>query len=492
MSLPISVGIPEEVKGSLGYNLPQDCKSFQAKILPSNLSSITSGTCSVPISLAAAAFVPEFSFPSQEIRFALPTMQSPSMFLDTRMSSLTFRMTVTSTNATAPTTGDILAQLRSGANAFFDRAYVLGPSGNTLEDILEYGVCCDSLQALQFSNSDRDGLAVLYGFSSDTLNNLQGLPIGAIHNVPKENLKTGNATSHSFTVPIVSSVIGVTNDSFLNVGRLNSLQYILQTTNILPFAMQVATALTDQAYTFTVSLDNFSLNLEFIDIGMSALKMVDETLLNGVSYSHGTTYRTSTTALPSLSGAVSLLSGIRGSSIKSLFTRFQENSSSYNCSGKYNSKNPNINAISFSIGGIRYPQQPTNPLLLPANSFEQVQKAIGNFNGNQFQSSLNPSIYCRLPEGGNAKSFIVNSAQDYNYTNTKSLVPSQDLFIWGQNLEVVAKKGVLSGLNASSAPIFVEMNIGSAPTNAHNMIVIAMQDSILIHNVITGDLQVRL
>lgn len=491
MSLPISVGIPEEVKGNLGYNLPQDCKSFQAKVLPSNVSSVVSGTCSIPTSLAANAFVSEFSFPSQEIRFAIPTMQSPSMFLDTRMSSLTFRMTVTSTNASAPAAGAIAANLRSGANAFFDRAYVLGPSGNTLEDILEYGICCDTLQGLQFSNSDRDGLSALYGFASDTTNNFQGLPIAAIRGATTD-LVTGNASSHSFTVPIVSSVIGVTNDSFLNVGRLNSLQYVLQTSNILPFAIQVTTQLTTNAYTFTVTLDNFSLNLEFVDIGMSALKMVDETLLNGVSYSHGTTYRTSTTALPSISGAVSLLSGIRGSSIKSLFCRFQENSSSNNCSGKYNSKNPNINSISYSIGGIRYPQQPVNPLLLPANSFEQTQKAIGNFNGNQFQSSITPAIYCRLPAGGNAQSLTVNASQDYNYTATASAIATQDLFIWGQNLEVVAKKGVLSGLNASSAPIFVEMNIATAPTNAHNLIVIAMQDSILIHNVITGDLQVRL
>lgn len=493
MSLPISVGIPEEVKGNLGYNLPADAKSVQAKILPSNVSTISSGTLTVPTTQAAGNM--EFSFPSQEIRFNIPCMQSPSMYLDTRMTSLTFRMSVALTNGTAPAAGQLNVNLRSSANAFFDRAYVLGPNNNTLEDILEYGVVCDTLQSIQMDNSDRDGLSNMFGFYRDpnnaATNYLQGTQIDVL-NQAVAGLVAGNSQSLSFTVPVVSSVIGVTNDSFVNIGRLNSLTYVLQTASILPFAFNVGTQLTTNNVTFTVTIDNIALNCEFIDIGMSALRLVDETLLNGISYSHGTTYRTSTTALPAAtSGAVSLLSGIRGSSIKTLITRFQESSVANSLSGKYNSKNPNINSIAFNIGGLKYPQQPCNPLLLPATSFEQLQKAMGNFNNKQYNSSLTPSIYSRVSAGGNAQGFaLVN--QDYTYTNGASTYNCQDMFLWGQNLEICPKKGVLSGLNCSSAPIFVEMNLANANTYAHNMIVIAMQDAILIHNVLTGDLQVRL
>lgn len=492
MSLPIAIGIPDEVKGNLGYNLPPDAKSIQAKILPSNVSSVSSGTLTIPTTQAVGNV--ELSFPSQEIRFNIPCMQSPSMFLDTRMTSLTFRMTVTCTNAVVPAAGNLNVCLRSSANAFFDRAYVLGPNNNTLEDVLEYGVVCDTLQAIQLDNSDRDGLANMFAFYNDGLstgtNYLQGQQVPLFGQLA--NLVTPNTTSNSFTVPVVSSVIGVTNDSFVNIGRLNSLTYVLQTASILPFAINVNTALTTNNLTFNVVLDSFSLNVEFIDIGMNALKLVDETLVNGVSYSHGTTYRTSTTALPAnTSGSVSLLSGIRGSSIKTLITRFQENSVSNSISGKYNSKNPNCNSISFNIGGVKFPQAPVNPLLFPSQSFEHLQKAMGNFNSKQFNSAITPSIYSRLSAGGSAQGFTLTN-QDYTYTNTASAYNCQDLFLWGQNLEVCAKRGVLSGLNCSSAPIFVDLNIASANTNAHNMIVIAMQDSILIHNVVTGDLQVRL
>ena len=37
-------------------------------------------------------------------------------------------------------------------------------------------------------------------------------------------------------------------------------------------------------------------------------------------------------------------------------------------------------------------------------------------------------------------------------------------FIFGECLEVCARRGLLSGLNCTSAPIFLELNIATAPT----------------------------
>jgi len=58
-------------------------------------------------------------------------------------------------------------------------------------------------------------------------------------------------------------------------------------------------------------------------------------------------------------------------------------------------------------------------------------------------------------------------------------------------LEVCARRGLLSGLNCTSAPVFVEMNLAAAPTNSHTMYVQAMIDQVLIHDVRSGDIQVR-
>jgi hypothetical protein len=49
----------------------------------------------------------------------------------------------------------------------------------------------------------------------------------------------------------------------------------------------------------------------------------------------------------------------------------------------------------------------------------------------------------------------------------------------------------LSGLNATSAPIFLEMNIAAALTNNVNVYVQAMIDHIIFHDVKSGDIQIR-
>jgi len=62
----------------------------------------------------------------------------------------------------------------------------------------------------------------------------------------------------------------------------------------------------------------------------------------------------------------------------------------------------------------------------------------------------------------------------------------------GYCLEVCAKRGLLSGLNCSSALVFVENNIATATANAQLVYVMAMIDCIFIHDVSTGDISVRL
>ena len=44
----------------------------------------------------------------------------------------------------------------------------------------------------------------------------------------------------------------------------------------------------------------------------------------------------------------------------------------------------------------------------------------------------------------------------------------------------------------STSSIFVEMNIASAPTNAHTLYCIGMLDRVVIHDVRSGDIQVRI
>jgi len=484
MSLPSSVGLPNEcMLGNLDYSLPPDAKSYSVKIQPSNISSVVSSTYT-----ATATTVLDLTLPSQNLIFDLPAGASPSMFLDSRFTTLNFRMTIavqSAGTASVVTSG----YLRSHANSFFDRMYITSQNGQIIEDITEYGLINDTLIALQMNNSVRDGVATQYGFNSATGIESQG---HAIPILTANTLAVGQSETHSYSVPLLSGSIGCLADKFLNIGRTSKLQVVLQTSSILPLSILTGSA--TAAGTFNVTLSDFSLQCEYVDIGLNALKMLDQTLVEQKAYIHGVTYRTSTATLPATSGSTSLLAGIRASSVKSLFARFVDGgalSTTNSSNGKYDSKNPMINNIQFNIGGIKYPQTPVNPLLNPAQAFRETQMAIGSFNNSQFQSCITPTQYCKLSAGGTAQALTVGGTQEYSW-NTGSDPAKQSQFIFGENVEVCARRGLLSGLNCTSAPIFVEMNIATAPTNTHTMYVIAMLDQVLIHDVNSGDISVRI
>ena len=378
--------------------------------------------------------------------------------------------------------------------------FITGQDGQILEDIGEYGLTNDTLIALQMNAAVRHGVATQYGFSAASA----GVADSSIatgsqgHGWAVALANTaGNSQSTSYSIPLLSGIIGCTADKFLNIGRTSKLSVCLTTANIAPITFHTATAITGgilTGQTFQLTLSNFSLQCEYVDIGHSALSLLDDTLENGKSYIHGTTYRTSSVTLPSTTGATSLLAGIRASSVKSLFARFAQGGAASltgNQNGKYDSVNPLLNQIAFNVGGIKYPQTPINPLLQPSQAFRETQMAIGSFNSAQFQSCIPPSSYCRLSAGGTAQSLTNGGVQDYQWS-VGSNAWIQQQFIFGECMEVCARRGLLSGLNCTTSPIFVEMTLASAPTNSHTCYVQAMLDHVVIHDVKSGSISVRI
>ena len=499
--LPSSVGLPQEMMlGQLDYSLPPDAKSYSVKIQPSNISSVVS-TFTPPIT--ASAVMPDAAATVQNIIFDLPCGASPSMFLDNRFTTLNFTASLQCTvnSGGAGATGNP-CYLRSSAYAFFDRMYITSQNGQIIEDISEFGLVNDTLLSLQMNTSVRHGMSTAYGFASvgsaDTEVNAGccGHQWAQVTN-NSPSTTTCNGESHSYSVPLTSGIIGVLADKFLNVGRTSKLQLVLQTSSVLPITLQnSATAYTTTAPTFQLVISNMSIQCEYIDVGVNALQLLDQTLVDGKAYSHGVTYRTSTASLPAaISGSTSLLAGIRASSVKSLFVRFAQGgtpSGTTSVYGKYSSFNPCLNGINFNIGGIKFPQTPINPLLCPSQAFRETQLAIGAWNNSNFQSAIPIYHYCKLSNFGTYTQGGL--AQDYNYQYTDAVsttVASQSQFIFGENTEVCMRRGLLSGLNATSAPIFVELSINNALTNAHTVYVQAMLDHVVIHDVRSGDIQVR-
>jgi len=498
--LPSSVGLPQEMMlGHLDYSLPPDSRSMSIKVLPSNINTYQTSGFTVG-GASATTYAGDVSIPSQNIIFDIPCGGSPSQFMDTRFTTLNFQASCAITAIGTVASGTLFnAYQRGGGYSWFDRMYVTSQNGQIIEDIVEFGMVNDTLVNLQMNHSARSGVANQYGFNPSMADGLsQGHQWALLSGTLAP--ATTQIETHSYSIPLSSAVIGVLSDKFLNVGRTSKLQIILQTSSILPITYGTNAAWTAGA-TAQVTLSNFSLQLEYVDIGINALQMLDQTLVDGKSYIHGVTYRTTSATLASSTGFTSLLAGIRASSVKSLFCRFVSGgaaSTTNGLHGKYNSFNPLLNNINFNVGGVKYPQAPINPLLLPSQAFRETQMAIGSFNNAMFQSSIIPSQYCRLTAGGTVQSLLAGGTQEYSWnppgvtTGQVADAPNaQSLFIFGENVEVCARRGLLSGLNCTSAPIFVEMNLSAAPTNSHTMYVIAMIDQVLIHDVRSGDIQVR-
>ena len=190
----------------------------------------------------------------------------------------------------------------------------------------------------------------------------------------------------------------------------------------------------------------------------------------------------------------SILAGIRGSSIKSLFLRLVDGgavSTTNSVNGKYDCKNANLTSYQFNLAGQKMPQTAINPLQQGSQAYCEFQKALGNFNSSAYQCGISTANYYKLSAGATGQSLSVGATQNYEWT-TGSSISAQCQFIMGQNIETVARRGLFSGYSLVSSPLFVELNCQAATTNPHNMYVIGMLDMVLIQNVNAGTLDSRL
>ena len=502
--LPSSIGLPKELmtgSGSLDNSLPPDAKSFSVKIAPSNLSSVVGSFSTGTTSNVVLNDIP---FPTQAIQFDLFCGTSPSLFLDNRFTTISFNVTlectdggtgIGGTNTAIQSWGETGAFQRSGGYSWFDSLKVIGQSGNVIEEINEFGIVNDTLVALQMNESVRKGVATQYGFDvpdSQNVTNLgnQGHKYQSMYLTNASH--TGTKETHSYSFPLLSGVVGSSSDKFINLGRTSRMQVVLSTSKLLPISIPIGDNNISTPAFYKVTLSNFCLQLEYIDIGVNALQLLDQTLAGteGVSYIHGITYKSSSSLLyASDVGEISLLAGIRASSVKSLFTRFYETGSA---NGKYNSSSPLLSGINYSICGIKYPQYTVNPLICPALSYRETQMAIGSFNNAMFQSSIIPCQYCKLSAGGTAQSLFTGGSQAWEWNLMDSSTYSCSQYIFGVCLETIARRGLMSGTNTTSVPVFVDVRIASPITNNHTVYIVGMCDCILCHDVTTGEIQVRI
>lgn len=471
-------GLPAEMKAAdLDYSVPEGTVSRNIRVQPSNLSSVVSPNA---VTGGVAGIIPDNVMNQQTIVFDLPAGQSGS-YLDVRQSYISFRAVVEC--VTASTANMTSAVLRSGGHAFFDRMEVVGPQGQILESVQEYGLVFDSLLNFQQSASQRDGAALMLGLDGSTSVTSDGHAIPALTGA----WSTGQTQTNSYSIPLLSGILGQGASKFFPIGAVPKMQVQFTTTSILPYSLVLASG---SGGVWKVTLTDFIMNMEYISIPARTQAMIEQSLHDGKYFLGGTTFRTTSATLPAgVTGFNSVLTGLRASSLNSIFVRFFELNLGTNKSGKYTSKNPNAATICFNLNGSRLPQLPTEVILHPSRSLAETMRAFGVFSPSEIQVAISAAKYAVLSTGGTAQG-LSNTNQDYNWNTTDDAV-SQAIFLYGTSTSCINKRGILGGLNINSSTGFVELNINTASTYAHTTFVMGMLDAICVVDARSGDCTIR-
>jgi hypothetical protein len=482
------VALPKELSPGLSEaQTPAGVSSNYVKVVPSNVTTIVS-----PEYTLSASSYQNIPFTSQDIIFDVPAGQGDSVFLDSRFSTLSFKATYTVTSAGSSQVVTN-AYLRSGCMSFFDRTTTTSSSGLVLDDIPQLGLVADTIGQLEVDIAQRDCLAQIMGYlpedqGASSQNNNQG---HAIPSLVHATAVVAGSSYYSYCPPLINSLIGVGSKKWFHIGKVPKLQVRLTTSSVLPLTMLTGAATT--AAKIQVTLSDFALNLCYIDIGSEGVKLLPK---SGASYYNGITYRVSSSTLPAGSGSTqSILTGLKGSSVRSIISRFNDAgaalSNATSANGIYDSKMPLVTSINYNVNGVRQPSNPHNPVNAPASCFSALQQCNSRFSPLDMKSSIIPQRYCVfVPTGGTPP-----ANKDAYITTSQTVSTSLASFMYGLNLEKISKKdGIMSGSNLNAGQTFLEFSFAGDNTFSTNNTIyfIAKQDIIYVLNEVDGDLMVRM
>lgn len=483
------IGFPAELSSKLDYTLPSEVSSMDVRIYPNNISSVQTAATS----FGGATGNQDIVLPTGTFTFALPTGAGKGQFLDPRFTRLNFRVNYEVVSATSGATATITstAALRSGAHAWIQRMWEESQSGVVVADQPSYDIIADMDAQFGYDVAQRDCNSVSLGFeqtgaASNALNSNQG------HTIPAFTAAAATPTVgnqyFSYSIPILSPLIGAWAKKFFQIGAVNRHTLNLQLPPLAPVTFNVTSAATT-AGTIRVTIDQVSLQLRLVNLPMDALKMIGKA--SGVQYYNGQIGRVASQSLGTTSGVQSWLIGIRGSSVKNIVSRFTEGTyGTAGCINRYfDSKMPLYSSINYNVNGVNIPASPDDLVRAVALSFARTQMAMAQFNAYDFKSGVVANSYCRyLPSSSVPGDLDANCVS----AGTASLATQLCAFHYGVNLERVSKAGILSGMNLNSSNTYLNVNSTAVPTNSVIAYFISLLDSLVIHDLETGELSVRL
>jgi len=324
-------------------------------------------------------------------------------------------------------------------------------NSNTVESINNYNTVCNLLTNLQLSVADKYGQQTAFGYEDTTPTQLEELDGATI-------VSTGATVTRWYSAPLIGLLSG--SEKLIPLFLLNNirLQFTLDTlANIQSNITADAGKVTD----FVIS--NFEVCYNMVDFGHDVereiIAMNPKIRIKSQSYSTG-----SQPVASALSGSFSLVYNQRYASVKSAYLNM--GGSATNISANKNFDSYDITSgngdYSFQIGNINYPQKALSTATNRSGILQELRRSMNTIFGSNVSMSINSVEFGRI-------------------SNTPSTIQEPAKFWVGVCLQklTIPQKAFFTGISTQNSPITVLINIGTATSQAHNVMLILNYDAII-------------
>lgn len=308
--------------------------------------------------------------PGSQVIIELPTGRKGT-WLDQSQTYLKFSVQCATTAATVQSNlGSSGVFIDNTAYSFIQRCDIYN-SSNLLETINEYGQLGNLLIDTSLTQSDKAGLSAMIGSNPFTTSLVNITALSTNYGFPSlqiagdrsglniaTNTTLASSIPYTFSLPLLSGVIGVNASKMLPLGKLSS-----------PIRAEFYLAQNDDAIYYGTAGAGAVWQLVNVELCACYVEIIDDEYNNIDNnenhYISTTTYRQASTSIPySTAGEFTTLLPFRAASITALYARFRPYVNvvqGVNASAAYRkgtSINPNLGSYYFRVGSSIYPNKP--------------------------------------------------------------------------------------------------------------------------------------
>ena len=481
-----AIGLPNSLKFDLPPSMAESSRSYSVNVAPDGITVVNGPVDAISFTANAAVQKP---FTSQMVSFTIPSGMSDSVFLDPVKTTLSFTLLYTISTAASVTNG--VCQMLSSAASWIDQL-VLVSNNTPIETINNYGLLQNFMLQNTVNQSERNGgISIAMGADS---NSASGIDLA----------HTGTTTNrYNFCIPLMS-VIGVNTDSkMFPIGSVNNLQLQLTTASLTPI-VAYSTAVATNIVLSAISLSEFRVNMQYIDVGDAAAQMLRSTLQDGKWYLKSTTYTNSSVNIPTgSSGSTQLLLQIRNSSVKSCIHQFGASNSATAQSlvtpnGYYDAINPGLSQRQLQVAGAFFPNLSLNDCQRPAEAYPYLIQSLGGGIAKSLGTVITREMYnsvagiAAVPANSDntlvLPATVSRAAPTGSDGGAVSVLKFPSSAFYGYDLE--KSSGVLfQGINTRASPPFLNLFLQSVTTTSIICQAWGISDVVLVFDLVAKQIQ---